>query len=132
MSVTCAFPVEGLFPILDYYFHVFFELKNLIDPGFQRRPEISYIPLLFPRTVLPTPFLFFLSCSIISETKLFFSFFKYYLLLPGTATNLSTAHGKGPQVQGALKLCAALLSAEVCYDVKLTERSTGAVIIQKY
>lgn len=43
MNFTCVFPVEGLFPTLDYFFLVF-ELKNHIDPGFHRRPENSVYP----------------------------------------------------------------------------------------
>lgn len=131
MSFMCVFPMEGLFPTLDYFFLFVFELKKFHQSWFPQETRNSYIPFLFPGNILPTPFLFFLSCSIISETKLSFSFL-YYLLSPGTATNLPTAHGKGPPVHGALKLCAALLSTEAYSDVKFTERSTGAVIIQKY
>lgn len=41
MSFRCAFPVRGLFPTPDYLFLIFFELKNLTDPSFHRRPETS-------------------------------------------------------------------------------------------
>lgn len=41
MSFRCAFPMWGLFPTPDYPFLIFFELKNLTDPSFHRRPETS-------------------------------------------------------------------------------------------
>lgn len=114
MCFRCAFPVWGLFPTLDNLFLIEFKEEGKSHwPQFPRetRNLLWKLPLLFARTTLSAPLIFFLPCSIISETNLFFSFL-YSPLPPGTAY-LPTACGKGPQLHGALSFWAALLSTQV-------------------